>query len=104
MIALLYTTFSTKKSAQDIAQQLLEQRLIACVNIFDNMTSMYWWEGKIQKDDEVVMIIKTSKANVNKVSSFIEQHHNYDCPCIIRLSVDGANTPYQNWLLENCKP
>lgn len=100
MIKLLYVTTSNKAEAQKIGKELLEKRLAACVNIIDDMQSMYWWEGEIQESSEVVLLIKTREENISNVQAVVENMHSYDCPCVLTLSVEGGNLSYIKWLCE----
>jgi periplasmic divalent cation tolerance protein len=96
---IIYCPCPSKEEAQKIAQFLLENRLIACANMFP-IESMYWWEGEIAKENEFVLIGKTTEKQYPKVVSEIEKIHPYDTPCILKIDVD-SNKKYRSWL-ENC--
>jgi periplasmic divalent cation tolerance protein len=81
----------------------LQERLAACINIFDKMSSMYWWEGKIEEANETVLIAKTTKKLFPKLSKKVKSIHSYSVPCILQLEVKGGNKEYVKWLLENVK-
>ena len=98
-----YFTAKNKSEAKKIGRALLESRLCACVNIFDKMNSMYWWEGKIQNENEVVLIAKTTKKLFKKLSKKVKSIHSYSVPCILQMEVKDANKEYVKWLLENIK-
>ena len=98
MINLLYVTTGSKDEAQEIGRQLLEEKIAACVNIIDGMTSMYWWEGKIAADNEAILIIKIDDAYNEKAILRITELHSYDCPCILVLPIKAGNEAYLNWL------
>ena len=97
-LSLLYITVKEKTEAQSISKVLLEERLIACANITDNMSSMYWWEGAIQSEKECVLIVKTKKELVEAVTDKVKEMHSYDCPCVLELKVEGGNVDYISWL------
>ena len=84
---LVYITVGTMGEAEMIGRELLANRLAACVNIINNMTSMYWWEGEIQHDKEVIVIAKTTEARVPELTEKVKSLHSYDCPCVVSLPI-----------------
>ena len=100
-IIFVYITTKNKTEAKKIAKVLLKEKLCSCVNIFDKMSSMYWWKNKIEEANETVLIAKTTKNKFSKLSARVKQLHSYDCPCILQLDVADGNREYINWLLEN---
>ena len=102
-IIFVYITTKNKTEAKKIAKVLLKERLCACINIFDKMSSMYWWKGKLEEANETVLIAKTTKNKFSKLSTRVKQLHSYDCPCILQLDVTGGDKEYINWLTANLK-
>jgi periplasmic divalent cation tolerance protein len=102
-VNLIYMTASSKTEAQKIGKALVESRLAACVNILDNMQSIYRWEGKIQEDSEVVLIAKTTDTLVSRLIDKVKSLHSYDCPCIVSLPVLDGYPPFLNWIHEEVK-
>jgi len=98
---LIYITCSSKKEAQNIASMLLEKRLIACANIFP-ISSMYWWEEKIQNDNEFVLICKTKDNKYNQIKQEVKKLHSYDTPCILKINAE-LNEEYENWVNHEIK-
>ena len=96
---LLYITCKDKKQAKDISKHLLEKRLVACTNIHP-IESIYWWKGKIQEDNEVVIIAKTKEENYEKVKQAVKTLHSYDIPCILKIKAE-ANGEYNKWVEES---
>ena len=84
--------------AKEISHNLVKQKLAACVNIIDKVTSIYEWEGKIVEDTETTLVIKTLRENSESVESEILSLHPYDVPEIIRIDVTSSNENYYNWL------
>ena len=82
---------------------MLEENLIACVNIIPGVKSLYRWQGKIQQDDEVIMLIKTLKDKQVAVFERIKQLHDYDVPEIIALESDSIDADYFDWLTKVIK-
>jgi periplasmic divalent cation tolerance protein len=99
-----YIVCKNKSEAKKIGKILLQQRLAACVNIFDNMHSLYWWKGKIEEADEAVLIAKTTKKLFPKLSSKVKSIHSYSIPCILELEVKNGNKEYVLWLRSSLKP
>ncbi|OAG27881.1 divalent-cation tolerance protein CutA [Thermodesulfatator autotrophicus] len=97
-IMIFYVTCSDEAEARKIAKSLLEERLIACANIYTGISSLYWWEGKIQEDNEVVIILKTKEELTQKVIAKIKALHSYECPCILSFSVKEGYEPFLNWI------
>jgi periplasmic divalent cation tolerance protein len=93
---LVYITNPDEETAKKVSKHLLEKKLIACSNIFP-IKSMYWWEGKIEDDHEVIALIKTREENYVTIVQEVEKIHPYDTPCIIRIKAE-ANKSYQQWL------
>ena len=102
-IKLIYITVGTLEEAQKIGRTLVEDRLVACVNIINNITSMYWWEGKIQNDKEVILIAKTTQSRVPEVIERVKTLHSYVCPCIVALAIDAGNSPFLDWIEREVK-
>lgn len=100
----IYITTGSKAEARTIGRKLIESRLAACVNIFDNMNSLYWWEDQIQDDQEVVLIAKTTADCVAQVIETVKSLHSYDCPCIVSWSIEDGNAAFLKWVAEQVEP
>ena len=94
----IYMTASSKAEAQKIGKALVDSRLAACVNILDNMQSIYRWEEKIQEDSEVVLIAKTTETLIPLLIDKVKSLHSYDCPCIVSLPVLDGYPPFLEWI------
>jgi len=95
----VYVTFLNEKEAKSIVKRLLKQNLVACAN-FLPVKSMYKWEGKINEEKEIVVILKTNKSLFNSVKREISLIHSYSVPCITKIDV-YPNQKYVQWLQEN---
>lgn len=93
---LIYTTHQDKASAEKITNELLNEKLIACVNYLP-IESCYCWNGKIESNDEIVALYKTKDSNWEKVRDKIEELHSYETPCIIKIKAE-ANSSYEEWV------
>ncbi|MEK7624603.1 MAG: divalent-cation tolerance protein CutA [Patescibacteria group bacterium] len=98
----IYSALSDKEEAEKTAEELIRQKLAACVNIFP-ADSVYFEEGKIKKTKEAAAIIKTRKINFKKVEKFISKNHSYKVPCIAGIPVRKVNKKYFHWLKETLK-
>lgn len=99
---LIYVTHPSKPEAVRVSTELLNQRLVACVNYYP-MESVYWWEGRLTKSEEIMTIYKTRSENWEVVKSAIESSHKYETPCIIRLAEVTANASYEQWIQDETK-
>ena len=96
----IYITVGSIEEAGAIAKELVSKRLAACANIIDSMNSIYWWDGKIQEDKEVVLIAKTKESLVPALIEKTKSLHSYDCPCIVSLPITDGNKPFLEWIVE----
>jgi len=97
---IVLTTFGTKEAALKVTEKLLKARLIACVNIIDNVDSLFHWNGKIENSREALAIMKTQKKHLEELMEWIHTHHTYSVPEIIALPIIGGSGEYLNWLKE----
>ncbi|MCL4135703.1 UNVERIFIED_CONTAM: hypothetical protein GTU68_026615 [Idotea baltica] len=81
-----------------IGKAIVQERLAACGNILSGMQSIYWWEGELVEDNEVVLIAKTTDANFQALMERIKMIHSYDVPCIISLPITDGNPDYFDWI------
>jgi periplasmic divalent cation tolerance protein len=102
-INFIYMTAGDRAEAKKIAGELVASRMAACVNILDNMSSVYMWQGDIQDDTEVVMIAKTTRAMVPQLIEKVKSLHSYDCPCIVSLPVLDGHRPFLDWIIEEVR-
>ena len=92
---LVYITCKDAREAEKIAMHLLRKRLIACANIFP-VRSMYWWNFRIAKENEVVLLAKSNEKKFNRVVSESKKIHTYKIPCIMKINAK-ANKEYEKW-------
>ncbi|NPA48497.1 MAG: divalent-cation tolerance protein CutA, partial [Thermodesulfobacteria bacterium] len=72
----------------------------ACANVYPRLTSYYWWEGKLEEDQEASLIFKTSAAKVEKLIERIKELHSYSCPCVLAWPIEKGNQDFISWVLE----
>ena len=99
----VYMTAGSKAEARKIGNALVEARLAACVNILENMQSIYRWEDKIQQGAEVVLIAKTTDNLVSRLIDRVKSLHSYDCPCIVSLPILSGYPPFLDWVQTEVK-
>lgn len=97
---LLYSPTSSREEAKSIAACLLEEKLVACVNILPGITSYFWWEGKVQSSKEVILLAKTTNVLANAASERITELHSYACPCVLTLPIENSNPDFAQWVDE----
>lgn len=96
--SLIYITCDNTSEAEEVGRGLLERRLVACVNIFDGMRSMYWWKGELVTGDETVLIGKTKTSLVEMVVDAVKELHSYEVPCVVSMEISGGNPDFLNWI------
>ncbi len=97
-VNLVYVTAGSKEEAFRIGRALVAEKLAACVNVIDQMNSIFEWEGEVQQDTEVIMIAKTAESRVPELIEKIKATHSYDCPCIVCLPVSSGNPDFLEWI------
>jgi periplasmic divalent cation tolerance protein len=97
---LVYTTWPSIVEAEVAGRAIVERRLAACVNILPGMISHYWWEGKIERGEEAVMIIKTRAALADQVSAAVKELHSYTTPAVMVLAVESLDPAYHAWIVK----
>ncbi len=102
-IVLIYVTCSNQEEALKIGRMLLEDRLVACVNIYPEIKSLYWWEDKLNEDREAVLILKTRDQLAEEVINKIKEIHSYTCPCILVMPIKEGFRPFFDWILKETK-
>jgi periplasmic divalent cation tolerance protein len=95
----VYTTYPSIVEAEQAGRSLVERRLCACVNILPGMVSLYWWQGAIERGEEVVMIIKTRALLAEKVRAAVREKHSYSTPAILVLPIETVDPDYHAWLV-----
>ncbi|MBC8358960.1 MAG: divalent-cation tolerance protein CutA [Candidatus Aminicenantes bacterium] len=100
---LILTTVPDEKTGQEIAAQLVRDRLAACVTISASSLSFYWWKGKISKDKEHILFIKTKASLFPELEKKIQEIHPYDVPEIIALPLLKGSSEYLNWIDKETK-
>ena len=99
---IIYTTAKNLTEAKKISKHLLQNKLIACANIFP-ITSMYNWKNKIKEENEFVLLLKTKTKNYKKIEEEIKKIHSYDLPAIYSWKADEVSKEYDDWVNKELK-
>ena len=95
---IVLNTCDSTEIASLIADMLVSKKLAACVNIVKGIQSVYQWQGEIKHDEEILLIIKTRQSLFSQLKQTIQEHHNYELPEIIAVSVSSGEKNYLNWI------
>ena len=97
-------TCPSKKEAAKVKDLLLDNRLVACVNIIKGVNSFFWWQGKTEAASEIMLLAKTTRAKFKKIIACVTEIHPYDVPEIIAIPIIDGNKPYLDWIDDSLKP
>jgi periplasmic divalent cation tolerance protein len=102
MYKLVYITAPNMKEARQIADILVKEKLAACINFFP-IESVYRWKGKIVKDKEIAIIVKTRAGLVDKIIKKVKELHSYTVPCIISIPLEKGYSEFLKWIDNSTK-
>ena len=94
-------TAPNKKEATQLAKGLVRQKLAACVNVVPGVESHYWWENKLERAEELLLIIKTRAGLIRDLTTYVKEHHSYKVPEVLSLEVSDGNPDYLDWVGAN---
>ena len=97
----VFVTSANEKEAKIIADQLLKNKIAACVNMIPKINSVFWWEKKIDSAAEILLIIKSKYTALGKIIKTVKKLHSYQVPEIIALPIIGGNKDYLAWIHES---
>ena len=98
---LVFSTAGSDSEADRIAHALLERRQAACVNILPKIASIYRWQGKVERSEEWLLLIKTTRNAFEQVRQTIQELHSYEVPECISVPIENGSTSYLEWLGES---
>ena len=99
-IIVIYCTVPNKKLAKNITKLIMRHKLAACVSLIDGVQSTFSWDGEICEEKEVLMMIKTRRANYGKIKLVIEDMHTYSVPEVVALPIVDCSEDYLKWLVK----
>lgn len=97
-LALVLSTLPDASAAEGLVARLVEERLIACGNLLPGVVSIFRWEGKVQREQEVLVVMKTPRSHVERLFRRIGELHPYEVPEIVSLSADAVSSAYVRWV------
>ncbi len=102
-LVLVLCTVPDEATAEKLGKGLVEARLAACVNAIPGLTSYYRWQGKVQVDSEVQLLIKTPRGRFDELATWIKANHPYDVPEIIAVAAERVSEDYLAWAVEQTR-
>jgi len=89
-----------KEKAEDLSRELVENKLAACVNMIDNVRSVYYQDGKVEVSSETLLIAKTASMKIENLIKYVIENHPYITPEVIAFDITEGNPDYLNWIHE----
>lgn len=97
----VYVTCPTLQEAESLARIVVAEKLAACANLVPQVKSFYWWEGAVQEDAEVLLVMKTREEKLLALESRVKQLHSYTVPEFIAMPILHGSREYLHWITEN---
>ncbi len=101
-VIIAFSTCPDLAEGRALADRLVGRGLAACVNLIPQLTSVYRWQGRVQSDDECLLVIKTTEDSVAAVRDCILQHHSYELPEMVAVPVCDGLPAYLQWVVDQC--
>ena len=99
-VVIVLTTVASDDRAEQLARRLVDERLAACVNVHPPMVSIYRWQGRVERDEERQMVIKTTRDRLPALEARLIQLHSYELPELLVVSADSGSAAYLAWVSE----
>lgn len=101
---LVYITCPDEAAARELGELLVVEGLAACANILPRLASIYCWKEKLQRDDEALLLVKTTAQRLEELTERAVELHPYELPCVVALPIAGGHRPYLDWITEQTDP
>ena len=95
---MLYVTAENREEATAVGRTLVQERVVACANVIDGMTSIYFWKDQVEETDEAVLLLKTRQELVDRVIARVNELHSYDVPCVLSWTVEQGSPEFLQWV------
>ncbi|MBD3401071.1 MAG: divalent cation tolerance protein CutA [Candidatus Coatesbacteria bacterium] len=95
---MVYVTCASPEQAQRLADNLVGERLAACANILPGMRAVYRWRGAVERDEETVLLLKTTAVRLERLVARAVELHSYEVPCVVALPLVGGHADYLEWI------
>tara|TARA_X000000950_G_scaffold15752_1_gene17102 strand:- start:281 stop:613 length:333 start_codon:yes stop_codon:yes gene_type:complete len=99
-LIIIKTTVKNKVTRDNIINELIQNDYVSCINVIENVFSHYKWQGKVENEEEDILLIKTMKRNEKLVYEVIRVIHDYETPEIITIAINNIDSSYLNWANE----
>lgn len=100
MLSVVLVTYPEKEKANDFCRSLVSEHLVACINILPGIKSLYWWEGKVEEGNEVLLIMKTTVEKLPILEARVKELHPYSVPEFVVIPASYVGDEYMNWAAE----
>ncbi len=103
MHTVILITATNKKEAHKISGLLIKNKLAACVNIISDLESVFWWQGRVSREKEVLLLVKSRKELFSRIVKLVKSAHSYAVPEIIAIPIVSGFKPYLKWIDESLR-
>lgn len=100
----VYVTVGNRAAGLALARALVEERLAACANVIEGVSSVYRWRGKVEASPEAVVVLKSRRGALEALTARARALHDYECPCIVALPIVGGNPAFLDWIAAETAP
>lgn len=104
MHVIVYVTTSSIEEAKDLVEAILKERLAACANVVESVKSVYWWKGKLERDNESLIILKTQESKFDELAARVKELHSYENPEIVAVPILKGSSDYLGWIDDEVNP
>src|SRR2546423_1707256 len=98
------TTTDSRAEAMELSHAAVESRLAACAQVAGPVASMYWWDGKLERTEEWLVLLQLPADRYDQLAALLTQRHSYDQPEIIALPILAGSPPYLTWMRDETRP
>ena len=95
----MFSTFSTRDEAERVGEALVERRVAACGNVIPTVHSFYFWDGKLQRESEAMLLLKTTSEHVAEIAEYIRTEGTYDTPEVLAVTARDGLPAYLQWVV-----
>lgn len=103
MFHVVLVTAKDSAEAKRIGELLVKEKLAACANVIPGVNSTYWWKGKIESSNEVLLLLKTSREKLDDLINRVKELHSYETPEVLALPIEKGSPDYLKWLEESLR-
>jgi periplasmic divalent cation tolerance protein len=100
-MALVLTTVPTREAGEELVRRLVEDKLVACGNLLPGLLSLFWWQGAVSREDEVLILLKASTRGVPRLFERVGELHPYEVPELVELPVGRVGQAYCRWVIDS---